>query len=54
MAIRNIIRDNRVHEIQGYLITGKAQKMHTMEQSVKELIQQGLVDSSVLRELNFD
>lgn len=44
LAISNLIRQHRVHEIRGYMETGQAEKMHTFKQSMKQLIDAGIVD----------
>jgi twitching motility protein PilT len=44
VAISNIIRQNRVHEIRGYMETGQAEKMHTFKQSMAPLIEAGIID----------
>jgi twitching motility protein PilT len=54
MAISNLIRQNRVHEIRGYMETGRAEKMHTLKQSIAELIKSGKIEkeqSSEIREI---
>jgi len=43
LAISNIIRQNRIHEIRGYMETGQAEKMHTFKQSVAQLIESGAI-----------
>lgn len=44
VAISNLIRQNRVHEIHGYMETGQAENMHTFKQSFAQLIQAGMID----------
>jgi twitching motility protein PilT len=44
LAIRNLIRQNRLHEIRGYIETGQAENMHTLKQSIAQLIQSGMID----------
>jgi twitching motility protein PilT len=44
LAISNIIRQNRVHEIQGYMETGQRENMHTFKQSLSQLVATGLVE----------
>ena len=49
-AMRNIIRQNRIQELRGFMEFGKADGMYTLKQSVQELIDEGLVDSDALYE----
>lgn len=51
LAVQNIIRDNRVQELRGYMSTGKAERMHTFEQSIQELIVNKFIDPSILVEM---
>jgi twitching motility protein PilT len=44
LAISNLIRQNRVHEIRGYIETGGAENMHTFKQSIAQLTRSGLID----------
>ncbi len=44
-AIANLIRQEKVHQIRSMMQTGKAQGMHTLEMSIKELMQEGLIAS---------
>jgi len=48
LAIRNIIRGQRVHEIRGYMETGMREQMHTFKQSIQVLVNQKLVDASCM------
>jgi twitching motility protein PilT len=50
LAIRNIIRQQRVHEIRGYMETGMREQMHTFKQSMQVLIDEKLVDASCINE----
>ena len=50
LAIRNIIRDQRIQEIRGYMATGMREQMHTFKQSIEELVESGLIDASYIRE----
>jgi twitching motility protein PilT len=47
-AIRALIRQGRNHEILSVLQSGKKYEMCTMEQSIEELIQEDLIDTSML------
>jgi twitching motility protein PilT len=47
LAISNIIRQNRVHEIRGYMETGHAEKMHTLKQSIMQLIELGMIEKEI-------
>ncbi len=49
-AIRNIIREQRIQEIRGYMATGMREQMHTFKQSIQVLVEAGLVDASCLME----
>jgi len=44
LAISNLIRQNRIHEIRGYMETGQAEKMHTFKQSITQLIGSGMIE----------
>ena len=44
-AIRNLIREDKVAQMQSVIQTGAAHGMQTMEQHLKQLIAQGLVDA---------
>jgi len=43
-AVRNLIRESKIHQIPGTMETGKKFGMRTMEDSLIELVQNGLVD----------
>lgn len=47
-AIRNIIRENKIHQIYNILQTGQTLKMNTMDQSLLELYRRKLIDKDVL------
>ena len=40
-AIRSIIRDNKLHQIYSALHSGKEDGMHTLDQSLADLVRQG-------------
>ncbi len=44
LAISNIIRQNRINEIRGYMETGQAENMHTFRQSTEKLTRAGLIN----------
>jgi len=44
LAISNLIRQNRTHEIRGYMETGQAERMHTIKQDMASLIEQGIIE----------
>lgn len=46
-AVANLIRSEKTHQIKSVLQTSKAQGMHTLDMSIKELVAQGLVDAAV-------
>ena len=48
LAIRNIIRENRIQEIHGYMETGMHEQMHTFKQSVQALVDKNRIDPSCL------
>jgi twitching motility protein PilT len=53
-AIRNMIREEKVHQIPAMIETGARFGMQTMKAAVEELIRKGLVDESALfRRENF-
>lgn len=54
LALRNIIRQDRVQEIRGYIETGQCEKMHTLKQSINSLIDSGLVTKESLEEVKED
>ncbi|VAX35860.1 Twitching motility protein PilT [hydrothermal vent metagenome] len=54
LALRNIIRQNRVQEIRGYMETGMRENMHTLKQSIQNLINDGLVSEEALNEVKED
>lgn len=47
-AIKNLIRGEKMHQIPNILQTSRDQGMHTMEMSIKDLVEQGLVSPSEL------
>ena len=49
-AVRNVIQQNRLQELRGYLECGAGKGMHTLEQSVQTLVNQGSVGADALRE----
>ena len=54
VAIRNIIRDQRIHEIHGYMETGMREQMHTFQQSIQALVNANLVSASCLTDSSSD
>jgi twitching motility protein PilT len=42
-AVANLIRNEKIHQIMSIMQTSKAYGMHTLEMSIKELIQQGII-----------
>ncbi len=48
LALRNIIRQNRVQEIRGFMETGMREKMHTLKQSIQALVEAGVVSEEAL------
>ena len=47
-AIKNLIRSEKMHQIPNILQTSREQGMHTMEMSIKDLVEQGLVSPAEL------
>jgi len=43
-AVANLIRSEKVHQIKSMMQTGRSQGMHTLDTSIKELMQRGLID----------
>lgn len=43
-AVANLIRTEKVHQIKSVMQTGRAQGMHTLDASLRDLMAQGLVD----------
>lgn len=42
-AIRNLIRNEKIHQIPSILQTSKSQGMHTLEQSIKDLLEKKII-----------
>ncbi|MBL1152418.1 MAG: type IV pilus twitching motility protein PilT [Armatimonadetes bacterium] len=42
-AVRNLVRENKTYQIGSMIQTGARQKMHTLDQSLARLVEQGLV-----------
>ena len=47
-AIKNLIRSEKMHQIPNILQTSRDQGMHTMEMSIKDLVELGLVSPAEL------
>ena len=47
-AVKNLIRTEKMHQIPNVLQTAREQGMHTMEMSIKDLVQQKKINSSEL------
>ncbi|RSL32625.1 type IV pilus twitching motility protein PilT [Salibacterium salarium] len=43
-AVQNLIRNEKIHQIPSVLQTSKAEGMHTLEMSVKDMLQEGVID----------
>lgn len=50
-AIRSLIRENKTHQLYSAIQTGSSKGMKTLDRSVQELIQQGLIDSKEYQHL---
>ncbi len=48
-AIRNLIRENKTYQISSIIQTGAKQRMHTLDQYMAKLVDQGLVDREAAR-----
>ncbi|MNG40182.1 Twitching mobility protein [compost metagenome] len=42
-AVSNLIRTEKIHQIKSIMQTSRALGMHTLEMSVKELLQSGII-----------
>ncbi|MFQ3542618.1 type IV pilus twitching motility protein PilT [Halobacillus rhizosphaerae] len=42
-AIKNLVRNEKIYQIQNVMQTAKADRMHTLEMSIKELLDQGVI-----------
>lgn len=47
-AVANLIRNGKIHQIPSIMQTSRALGMHTLETSMKELVQQGLIAKEVV------
>jgi twitching motility protein PilT len=52
LAMRTLIRENRIQEMHGYISTGAHEQMHTLEQSVEKMVNEGILDRQCLDELS--
>lgn len=50
LAVRNIIRQNRLQELRSYMEVGERTGMHTFDNSIQTLLEQGLVGDDALQE----
>ncbi|MBB3108731.1 twitching motility protein PilT [Paenibacillus phyllosphaerae] len=48
-AVANLIRTEKIHQIKSVMQTGRAAGMHTLEATLKELMQQGIIDPMTAR-----
>lgn len=48
-AVANLIRSEKVHQIRSVMETGRSQGMQTMQQSLRELAQQGLLTPDIVK-----
>lgn len=48
-AVANLIRQEKVHQIKSIMQTSKSLGMHTMEMSIQERLQKGLIDNEVAK-----
>ena len=56
MAIRNMIRESKTHQLESAIASGAAQGMRTMDMALLELVQQGriTVDTALMYCTNYD
>ncbi|MDQ0298677.1 twitching motility protein PilT [Salibacterium salarium] len=45
-AVQNLIRNEKIHQIPSVMQTSKAEGMHTLEMSIKELLQKDVIDKT--------
>jgi twitching motility protein PilT len=50
LALRTLIRENRIQEIRGYMETGQREQMHVLKQSIQFLVKKGFVAKEALLE----
>jgi len=50
LAVRTIIRSNRLSELRGYIEMGRYEQMHSFKHNIQALIDAGTVDTDALRE----
>ncbi|MBF0385297.1 MAG: PilT/PilU family type 4a pilus ATPase [Candidatus Omnitrophica bacterium] len=48
LALRTLIRENRIQEIRGYMETGQREQMHSFKQSIQGLFDKGLLAKDTL------
>ena len=46
-AVANLIRNEKIHQIANIMQTSRAQGMHTLESSIKELLQLGIISKEL-------
>jgi twitching motility protein PilT len=49
-AVRNLIRESKVHQLPGVIQTSQAVGMQTLEQHLKQLVEKNLIAAEVMRE----
>lgn len=54
LALRTLIRENRIQEIRGYMETGQREQMHVFKQSIQGLIDKGLLAKDTFLESETD
>jgi twitching motility protein PilT len=52
LAMRTLIRENRIQEMRGFMESGAREQMNTLRQSVEERIREGILDEQCLTDLN--
>ncbi|NTV29496.1 MAG: Flp pilus assembly complex ATPase component TadA, partial [Candidatus Omnitrophica bacterium] len=52
LAMRTLIRENRIQEMRGFIETGVREQMHSLRQSVEERIRAGILDEQCLAGLD--
>jgi twitching motility protein PilT len=49
-AIANLIRNEKVHQIQSTMQTSRAQGMHTLEMSIRDLLERGIIQKEAAQQ----
>ncbi|SDI92523.1 type IV pilus twitching motility protein PilT [Salimicrobium halophilum] len=49
-AVKNLIRNDKIHQLQNVMQTSKKDGMHTLQMSIQDLVQEGVIDESKMSE----